>query len=304
VHRRAAWVWAVAVLAAAVTWAAPAGAAQISGSLQVTDTTVSSVTVSFTVKRTCGPDEQCDYFSEIDQLADTSPCPAAHPTDPWWILWTGQVQNAGPTTEGGPTTPRGWGAPAPAAPSRLCLYTYADDTYYLVADTVITRPSTGGGGTPPGGDQTPGGSPPGGGSGGTSKPGGQTSPGSTACKPYTYQQTAQKALEKDPKLASKLDPDGNGVACESLPKRKTYISTVSLREATKATRAALRKARGTAFTKGTGYHARCKRTTRIRVRCAVTWRHGGKWSGYVDVIGALRKNKRVTVTHVHVIRPF
>src|SRR6185312_10036264 len=96
---------------------------------------------TFTTQRACSGGEQCDYFSEIDQLSDGSACPAARPNDPW-ILWTGDVQNAGPATETGRALPRGWG-PA-ASPARLCLYIYADDVYYLVADAVITRPAGGG----------------------------------------------------------------------------------------------------------------------------------------------------------------
>lgn len=287
----------------AVAWCAPAGAAEVSGSLEVTATTATSVAFSFTVTRTCADGEQCDHFSEIDQLADTSACPATHPSDAWWIFWTGQVQNGGPVTESGVSTPRGWSSSAPAASSRLCLYTFADSTFQLVADAVITRPAGATGGPTPNVNLPPS-LLPGGGSGGTKPGGGPNATMSAACKAYIYQERAQRALERDPKLKATLDPDGDGVACQGLPKRKTYISTVSLREAATATRAALRKGRGAAFTKGTGYRVRCKRTHRTRVRCSVSWRHDGKWTGYVDVIGALRKNQRITVTHVHVIKPF
>ena len=68
--------------------------------------TTTNVSFLFTAKRTCTGDEQCDYFSEIIQLADASACPAQRPVDPWWILWTGNVQNTGPSSENGQATPR------------------------------------------------------------------------------------------------------------------------------------------------------------------------------------------------------
>src|SRR3954471_16349794 len=143
--------------------------------------TATNVSVLFTAKRTCADGEQCDYYSEIIQLPDTSACPADRPYDPFWILWTGNVQNTGPTTENGTATPRGWSGPTPAGASRLCQYVYADGVYYYVDDGLIA-PTAG---------ATPGGSGPGGGagpgSGGTPKPPGTASPKADSCKRYTYQ---------------------------------------------------------------------------------------------------------------------
>lgn len=292
----------VVVLAAvaAVAWCAPANAASVSGSLRVTSVQATSVSFVFTAKRTCSGDEQCDYFSEIDQLGDDGPCPPSQPHDPW-ILWTGEVQNTGPTTESGQATPRGWDAPAPVGRSRLCLYTYADGVYYLLDDAVIARP--GDGSTPPGGSTTPGGSGPGGGPGGPPKPSGKGSPTTGACARYRYQQSAQTALKADPSLAARLDRNGNGVACESLRKRKRYIPTVALRRAALAARASLRKMYGSSFTERRRYHERCARVTRTRVRCSVSWRHGGTWRGSVHVVGRLRKNQRTVIVRPHVLRP-
>jgi hypothetical protein len=291
----------VAVLVAAMAWCAPAGAATVSGSLKVTSIDATTVSFTFTVKRTCAGGEQCDYFSEIDQLTDDGPCPAGRPNDPW-ILWTGDVQNTGPTTERGQATPRGWGGTAPVGRSRLCLYTYADGVYYLVDDSVIAHP--GEGATTPGGDgTTPGGSRPGAGPGGTSKPSGNGSPTKGACARYAYQQSAQTALKADPSLAARLDRNGNGVACESLRKRKRYVPTVALRRAALAARAGLRKMYGSSFTERRRYHERCARVTRTRVRCSVSWRHGGTWKGSVHVVGRLRKNKRTVIVRPHVLRP-
>jgi hypothetical protein len=306
--RRRARAWVIAVLIGAAAWCSPASAAQVSGSLQVTATTATSVSFTFTATRTCSGGEQCDYFSEIDQLNDASACPAGRPPDPW-ILWTGDVQNVGPTTETGRATPRGWAAgSATGGASRLCLYTFADDVYHLVADAVITRPAGGGDGPAPGTDvPVPGIPKPGGtgsGSGDTPKPGlGKPSAATVSCLRYTYQQSAQKALEGDKALARRLDRNGNGVACENLPKHKSYVFTVPLRDAASAARAALRKMYGSAFSDGAGYHARCRRTARTHVRCSVAWRHRGTWTGSVDVVGLLRGNERVVVARVHVRRP-
>jgi hypothetical protein len=306
--RRRAWAWVIAVVVGAAAWCAPAGAAQVSGSLQVTATTATSVSFTFTAKRTCSGGEQCDYFSELDQLLDASACPAERPADPW-IVWTGDVQNTGPTTETGRATPRGWaGGPATGESSRLCLYTFADDVYYLVADALITRVAGGpGNSTPAANVPFPGAPKPGGGNAGSgdgSKPAlGKPSAATVSCLRYTYQESAQKALESDRTLARRLDRNGDGVACENLPKHKSYIFTVGLRDAASATRAALRRVYGTAFTGGTGYHARCRRAARTHVRCSVAWRHRGTWTGSVDVAGTLHRNQRVIVTRLHVLRP-
>ncbi len=296
-HRRAAWVWVLAVLAATLAWTAPAGAAQVSGALVVTDMTATTVSILFTAKRTCADGEQCDYYSEIVQLPDTSACPTARPDDPWWILWTGNVQNAGPTTETGTATPRGWGGATPAGPSRLCMYVYADGSYAYVGDGLIApKPAPGGAGTGGGTGSGPGG-------GGASKPFDDSLPHPARCWRFAYQQDAQAALQADPALARHLDRNHDGVACEGLPKRRRYVATVALREAAIATRAALRRTYGRAFTGGTHHRARCARVTRTRVRCSVSWRRRGTWTGSVTVVGALRHNRRVVVARPHVLRP-
>lgn len=300
-RRRVASIWVLTVLTAALAWAAPAGAVQVSGKLVVTDATATTVSFLFTGKRTCTGGEQCDYFSELIQLADASACPAARPDDPWWILWTGNVQNTGPSSETGQATPRGWLAPTPPAPARLCQYIFADETYTLV-DSALIAPGAAGGTTPGGGG--PGSGPGGaGGPGGAAKPPGPPVPVAATCRRYGYQQNAQKALEADPTLARHLDQNGNGVACESLPKRKHYVGTVALSTAASATRAVLRKTYGSAFTDGARYRARCARVTRTRVRCSVSWRHHGTWRGSVSVVGRLRHNQRVIVARPHVLRP-
>jgi hypothetical protein len=294
--RGRAWGSIVAVLAAAVAWCAPAGAAQVSGSLQVTVTGPTSISFTFTTKRACAGGEQCDYFSELDQLDDDTSCPLGRPSNPW-ILWTGDVQNTGPTTETGQATPRGWNAVAPR--TRVCLYTYAEGEYSLTASALIAQPPGGA----PGGGSTPGGTQPGG-PNGTSPRSPGTGSAATDCARYPYQQNAQAALKADPTLAAGLDRNGNGVACETLPKRKTYISTVALRKAATAARAGLRDMYGAYFLNRHRYHERCVRITRTRVRCSVSWRYdGGTWRGSVSVVGRLRNNKSVLVARPHVLRP-
>ena len=309
--------WVAVVLTVALGCCAPAGAAQVSGTLTIKQVTPTSVSFSLTSKRTCDPGEQCDYFSEIDQLADASACPADHPADPW-ILWTSNVQTTGPTTETGKISPRGWLGPTPVPPTRLCVYTYADRVYYLTADAVVTQPAGGpGDGTDdpgPGDGSGAGGT--GGGSGGAKDPGNAIVPGasvpggtgpvtarSVSCQNFVYQQTAQKALEANRALAARLDRNGNGTACENLEKLKRYVNTVAMRKAAIATRLALRRAYGARFARASGYHERCRRIARTRVRCSVAWKHAGRWTGYVDVAGLIRDNDRLVTTHVHVARP-
>jgi hypothetical protein len=309
VHTRAAWV--IAVLTACLAWSAPAGAAQVQGSLTVTEVTASSVSFTVTAQRTCVTNEQCDYYADLEEVEGEGACPAAYPADPW-NAWNGAVLNTGPSTESGTITPRGWLSKVAVAPSRLCLYIYAERAYYLAGGTTITRPGTvgDGGGAPPPGDGTP--TIPGfkpkapvtPGTSGTAAPtSGASTPKLTTCAGYRYQQSAQKALDANPALASGLDHNRNGVACQGLAKRKTYVRTVGVAAAGTSTRAALRRAYGKAFTQGTGYKAQCARRSRTRVRCTVSWQHKGTWAGSVDVVGALRKNEPVVLTQVKVQRP-
>jgi hypothetical protein len=281
-----------AVLSACLAWSAPAGAAQVGGTLQVTDVARTTVSFTTTVARTCVTDEQCDYFSELDQVDGDGTCPAAHPADPW-ITWTGNVQNTGPATETATITPRGWGANATAGTSRLCLYTYADLSYYLVAGTTVTQPPP-----PPGGGGGGGGGTPGapGAPGSPTPPGG--SPSTLSCDHYTYRQSAQKALD-----AARLDRNGDGVACPDLPLRLTTVRTVGTAAAATATATALRHAYGTAFARRAGYKARCARRSRTRMLCTVSWRYKGTYKGTVEVVGVIRKNRQAVLTHVKVKRP-
>lgn len=296
-RRRTAWVWVIAVLTAALAWSAPAGAAQVDGALVVTEMTATNVSILFTGHRTCTGGEQCDYFTEIDQLEDDSLCPPQHPEGPWWILWTGKVQNTGPSSETGTATPRGWSGPTPAGRTRLCMYMYADFNYYLVDSAMIAPAPTPAAPGPGGPGSTPGNAD------GRPRQLGKPSPDTVTCRRYVYQQSAQNALKSDPALAARLDRNGNGVACESLPKHKHYATTVGVRAAATATRAALRKTYGAAFTHGTRYRARCARISRTRVRCSVSWRHLGTWTGTVDVISRIRDNKREVVARPNVLRP-
>ncbi len=307
-HRRAAWV--VAITSAALAWGAPvAGAApQVEGTLQVTQVTASDVSISVTTQRTCVAGEQCDLFAEVDQLPDDAGCPTTRPADPW-IFWTGDVHTAGPATEANTATPRQWTSKDDVKPSRLCLYVYADGGYTLVGDEVITRPArpagpgTGGGGTGGTGGQSPSGSAPKPGSSGGTPTSGASSPTGKGCGRFTYQQSAQKALDADRSLAATLDRNGDGVACQGLPKRKTYVKTLATRASATYTAAALRRAYGASFAKRANYAARCSRLTRTRVRCRVAWTtKASAYAGYVDVVGVIRRNQQAVLTHVHVTR--
>jgi hypothetical protein len=294
-HRRVARV--AVLLVTALTWCAQAHAAQVGGSLRVTAVDRTSVSFTVTMGRTCALEEQCDYFSEIDQIDGDGPCPAGHPEDPW-IMWTGDVQNTGPTTESATTTPRRWSPTSAIGTSRLCLYAYADLTYSYVDSATITqppRPATQI--APPG---TPGAPGPGAG-GGPATPGGAGA--TAACRRYTSQQSAQKALNRNRELAAALDGDGDGIACEELPRRVTYVRTLARAASEKPARAALQRAYGKAFAQRSRFRSRCERRTRTRVRCSFSWRHDGTWRGYVDVVGVIRRNQQAVVTHVHVIRP-
>jgi hypothetical protein len=169
--------------------AGAAGAATVTGSLQVMSITPTSVTFNVTAQRTCAPDEQCDYYADLEELDGTGDCPTTYPADPW-NAWNGNVQNTGPTTEVGTITPRRWTGTAPVAPERLCLFIFADNVYYGVGGVTIARPdappTTTGTSTPPGGTTTPPGV----------RPGGGTTPGTGRTPARTTPRVATVALTK------------------------------------------------------------------------------------------------------------
>jgi hypothetical protein len=263
------FIVAIAALIGSAAGAGAAGAATVSGSLQVTATTPTSVTFTVNGQRTCVPDEQCDYYADLEEFDGAGDCPTTYPSDPW-NAWNGNVQNTGPTTEVGMITPRRWPAPSDPGPERLCLFIFADNVYYLVGGTVITRP-----GPPPSDART---IPPGGitlpGSGGTATtPGGTTPGGSTTSTPSSL--------------------------------RTVAVRTVALTKAAASAKAALKRTYGKKFTQGKRYRATCKRVgrSRIHVRCAVSWQRAGTWRGTVDVTGAVRSGRQVLLTRVRVRRP-
>lgn len=275
--RVAGFIVAIAALVGSAG-AGAAGAATVSGSLQVTATTPTSVSFTVTGQRTCAPDEQCDYYAELDEVDGAGDCPATRPSDPY-NPWNGNLQNTGPTTEVASITPRHWLQSGAVGPERLCLYIFADYVYYYVGGTVITRPDGGGqtgGGTtnpPPGGIRLPGG----GGTGtGTGSGGSSTTPGSTTRS-----------------------------GGSTTPSSRTAVRTVALTKASASAKAALKKAYGKKFTQGKRYRATCRRVgkSRTHVSCAVSWQRGGTWKGTVDVTGAVRNGRQVLVTRVRVRKP-
>lgn len=273
--RVAGFIVVIAALAGSAG-AGAAGAATVSGSLQVTATTPTSVAFTVTGQRTCAPDEQCDYYAELDEVDGAGDCPTTRPSDPY-NAWNGNVQNTGPTTEVWTITPHHWLQSGAVGPERLCLYIYADYVYYYVSGTVISRPGgggqTGGGGgtgTQPGGITLPGG-------GRTGSGGSSTTPGTTA------------------RPGGSTTPSSRTVA----------VATVALTKASASAKAALKKAYGKRFTQGKRYKATCRRVGRSRthVSCAVSWQRGGTWKGTVDVTGAVRNGRQVLVTRVRVRKP-
>jgi hypothetical protein len=259
----------IVVLTAVLAGAGPAGATPtVSGSLAITATTPTSVTFSVTAGRTCVPDEQCDYYADLEDFRGGGDCPTTYPADPFNI-WNGQVTTTGPTTESGTITPFGWPARADPGPERLCLFIYADGSYYYADGTTITRPAPPpdtGTGTPPPGVRLPGGVTPPGGGGTTRTPVTGTSGGRT-------------------------------------PATRVTVRTVAIGKAATSVRAALKKAYGKRFSLGKRYRATCRRVSRTHVRCAVSWQNGGTWRGTVDVTGAVKKGRQVLVTRVRVKRP-
>jgi hypothetical protein len=265
--------------------AGAAGAATVSGSLQITATTPSSVSFTVTAQRTCAADEQCDYYASIEEFDGPGDCPTTYPNDPW-NEWNGNVQNTGPTTEVATITPRHWPSPGAVGPERWCLFIFADNAYYYVDGTTITRPDgaqSGGGGSggttnPPGGITLPGGGRTGSGGGtGTGTSGGTSGSGSSG--------------------GTRTGGSGSGT--------RVTVRTVALTKAAASAKAALKRAYGRKFTQGKRYKAVCRRVGRSRthVSCAVSWQRSGTWRGTVDVTGAVRGGRQVLVTRVRVRKP-
>jgi hypothetical protein len=268
----------IVVLAAFLGGAGAAGAATVSGSLSVTATTPTSVSFTVVGQRTCAADEQCDYYADLEDLDGAGDCPTTYPSDPYNI-WNGQVDNTGPTTETGTVTPKNWTGRGAVGPQRLCLYIFADGTYYYVSGTTITRPDppADGGGT----TTTPGGS--------TNPPGGITLPGSGGAGGANGGRSPGAPV--------------TGSSGTRTPATRVTVRTVALTKASTSARAALKKAYGKKFTQGRHYRATCRRVSRTHVRCAVSWQRGGTWKGTVDVTGAIKRGKQVLVTRVRVKRP-
>jgi hypothetical protein len=268
----------VVIAALAGGSAGAAGAATVSGSLQVTATTPTSLSFTVNAQRTCTPDEQCDYVAILDEADGTGDCPNPRPYDTW-NAWNGNVQNTGPTTEVHTITPRGWNGSGAAAPEKLCLYILADNVYYYVDGTTITEPAGGGGGgttNPPGTFPLPG-----------TRTGTGTGTGSGTTGTGTGRTGA------------------SGTTTPSSSSRTVAVRTVALTKAAVSAKAALKKAYGKKFTQGKRYKAVCRRVgrSRIHVSCAVSWQRSGTWTGTVDVTGAVRGGRQVLVTRVRVRKP-
>jgi hypothetical protein len=257
----------IVVIAALLAGAGAAGAATVSGSLSVLQTTSTSVTFTVTAQRTCVTDEQCDYYADLEAFDGGGDCPTTYPADPSNV-WNGDVQNTGPTTETGTITPHGWQARVPpTTPTRLCLFIFADNAYYYAGGTTVTRPD----GPPAPGTTT------------TPPPGGATTPGTTTPPGGTTRPVTGSSRSRTPATPA--------------------VRTVALTKASASAKAALKKAYGKRFTQGRRYKASCRRVSKAHVRCAVSWQHGGTWRGTVDVTGAIRKGRQVLVTRVRVRKP-
>lgn len=266
-YRVVGFIVAISALVAGAS-AGPAGAATVSGSLQVTQVTPTSVTFNVTGQRTCAADEQCDYYADLEEVDAPGDCPTTA-SDPENI-WNGNVQNTGPTTEIGMIRPRRWTSRDAVAPSRLCLFIFADNVYYFVGGATITRPDA------PTGDGT------------STTPNGTTPLGGTA-----------------PGAGSGSRTSGSGSAGTRTPSSGTRVAvkTVALGKASASAKAALKKKYGKSFTKGKKYRASCKRVSKTHVRCAVSWVNHGTWKGTVDVTGAVKGGRQVLATRVKVRKP-
>jgi hypothetical protein len=294
---------AATVIVAGLLIASPAQAGQVSGQLQVTQIAGSSVAFSVTAARTCAPAEYCGYFAVIDELEGDVACPSARGGSDARVWWVGDVQDTGPSTESATQQPYSWSATATGA-VRLCLYVYANSIYHVLGGVTVV----------------PGGTPPAAASGQAVVPGPATpatpsvpsaptpavpaptppSAPEASCDDYEYRQDAQDALDGDPSLQKALDANGDGVACGQLPRRISRVATLGKAEAARFAAVALRRSYGGRFTSRTGWAISCGRLSRVRVRCAVRWRHAGTWRGTVTVVGVIRDNKQSVIWHVKV----
>jgi hypothetical protein len=249
--------------------AGPAGAATVTGSFTPNDIQATSVSFTVTGQRTCAADEQCDYYSDLEDLTGGGDCPTTYPADPW-NTWNGQVQNTGPTTETGTVSPRGWLAGG-TGPERMCLFIFADGIYYYVGGADLTPPDPNAGTA---GSWTP-----------TEPPPARPSTGTTTTP------------------TSGTSGGSSGTRTPTPPARRLTVATVALTKASTSAKAALKRTYGRKFTKGKRYRATCRRVSKTHVRCAVSWSYRGTWKGTVDVTGAIRSNRQVLVAKLRVRRP-
>jgi hypothetical protein len=203
-------------------------------------------------------------------------------------LWVGPLTEQPTASYTQTQQPYGWYTGQ--QPVRLCLYLY-DGSYQLLAfaDWAPTTPTP----TP-----TPSPSPI------------PVSGTPSACSEFDYQEDAQDFFDGDPEHNAALDTDGDGIACESLPHRpSTRPPTLTLGQAQRSTRTALRRHYGGRFMARSAYSARCSRVSRIRFRCRVAWRHDGRYHGTVtlwtsrDDDGQALVNWRVRVRYERTTRP-
>jgi hypothetical protein len=243
--------------------AAPALAAS-SGSLMITNVAGTQLTFTATVTYDCpnsGPYAYCGWFSTVRQTTPNADCTLADP-----LLWVGSITEQPSATFAQTEQPYGWfSGPQPV---RLCLYLYAGGADQLLAHADWSP-------TPPTPAPTPSPSP----------PPSPVSGSSSACSEFEYQEDAQDFFDGDPLHNAALDTDGDGIACEQLPhlRQPARARTLTLGQAQRSTRTALRRRYGGRFNARTGYSSRCGRLSRIRFRCSVAWRHNGRYHGTVTL---------------------
>jgi hypothetical protein len=121
------------------------------------------------------------------------------------------------------------------------------------------------------------------------------------CKSFTYQEDAQAWLARFPDLWTQLDTDHDGIACNGLPHRLAAVpGPPATRPSTPAVRPSApwlsqttaRDPAKLSLVRGFGHRYRsgrakvmsCRRLSRARVRCLVTWRYAARrYSGSVWV---------------------